>query len=181
MIECQVAECENLEEDSRGFCQTHLRRFIAGNVYEDESGQMVDHCLNDHALVGDNVRWESSGKNGKKRKRCRECLRLKAQRQSRNHAAVVEPPKPYRPNDLTLSRAIDDFEEANQNVAAKCRDNPAPYIDWDPEDDNVPTEEEARALCHGCPLLKACANYGRAAQMSDGVWGGRRVVRGQWI
>jgi hypothetical protein len=143
----------------------------------------VDHCQNGHELVGDNVRWESSGKNGKKRRRCRECLRLKAQRQARNHAAVVETPKPYRPDDLTLTQAIDDFEEAKQHVKAKCFANPGPYADWDaddPDQPDPPTREQAESLCSGCPLIKACGNYGVAAQMYHGVWGGRVVSGGVW-
>jgi hypothetical protein len=176
---CIVLECEQFEEDSRGLCAGHLRRYVEGLVYTNESGDMVDHCHNDHELVEENIRWESSGKNGKRRRRCRECLRAKARRQSKNAIKVVEVPKPYRPNDLVLTQAIRDFEEAQKHVTAKCHDNPGPWMDWD--EDSVPTKAEAEALCHGCPLVKACANYAKAAQETHGVWGGNVVHEGVWL
>jgi len=179
LILCTVAECPNLEDDSRGFCTQHLKRWLAGRVFETDDGILADHCLKDHALIGDNVRWESSGKKGKRRRRCRECLREKAQRQARNALTVVEIPPPYRPNDLTLTQAIRDFEEAQEsvNVRAKCRDNPGPWTDWD--ENNVPTAAEAKSLCAGCPFLRACGNYAIAAQEYHGVWGGFVVHEGQ--
>lgn len=177
MILCTVAECPNLEEDSRGFCGQHLKRWLAGQVYEDASGRLVDHCIKHHELVGDNVRWESSGKKGKKRRRCRECLREKAQRQARNAITVVEPPVPYRPNDLSLTRAIDDFEEAKEHVKGNCYQRPEQWMDWD----EPPTREQAAQWCSGCPLLRACGNYALAAGEWHGVWGGRVVHEGVWL
>lgn len=175
-ITCTVAECSNLEEDSRGLCGQHLKRYIQGLVYENEAGVLVDHCVKDHELIEDNVRWESSGKKGKRRRRCRECLRDKARRQAANVIHVVDTPKPYRPNDLTLTQAIRDFEEAQELVSAKCKDNPGPYMDW--EDENPPTQAEADAMCSGCPLQKACPNYAIAAQEQHGVWGGLIIING---
>lgn len=174
---CVVIECDNFEEDSRGYCAAHLRRYVEGLVYENEAGDIVDHCRQDHELIESNIRWESSGKNGKRRKRCRECLREKARRQSKNAIKVVEVPKPYRPNDLVLTQAIRDFEEAQKHVAAKCKDNPGPWMDWE----DPPTAAEAAAQCHGCPLAKACENYARAAQETHGIWGGRVVHEGVWL
>lgn len=174
---CVVLECDLLEEDSRGFCQGHLRRYVEGLVYENEAGDMVDHCHRDHELIEANIRWESSGKNGKRRRRCRECLREKARRQSKNAIKTVEVPKPYRPNDTTLTQAIRDFEEAQKHVTAKCQDNPGPWMDWE----EPPTPEDARKLCFGCPLVKACANYATAAQETHGVWGARVVHEGVWL
>jgi hypothetical protein len=165
--------------ESRGFCALHLRRFISGHVREDDAGELVDYCAQGHAMVGDNVRWESSGKRGKKRRRCRSCLRDKAQRQAKNALVVVETPKPYRPIDITLTQAVDDFEEAKKHVTAKCAGNSGPYMDWEWGD--APSAEEAQALCAGCPLMQACGNYGRAAQMSDGIWGGHVVEMGVWL
>lgn len=174
---CTVAECEQLEEDARGFCALHLRRWILGHVYEDESGVLFDHCNKGHPLAGDNLRWESSGRGGKRRRRCRQCLRDKARRQSRNHVAEVEVPKPYRPNDTTLTKAIDDFENAQKALDAKCRDNPGPYMDWD----DPPSPEEARRLCSGCPLMKACENRAIAGRETHGIWGGRVIHEGKWL
>lgn len=168
MILCTVAECPNLQDDSRGFCSQHLKRWLQGQVYENDEGILVDHCIKHHELTGDNVRWESSGKKGKKRRRCRECLREKAQRQARNALPVWEPPLPYRPSDETLTQAIRDFEEAQENVDAKCKDKPEQWTDWE----EPPTREQAVTLCAGCPLLRACGNYAISAQEQHGVWGG---------
>lgn len=176
---CTVLECEQFEEDSRGFCAGHLRRYVEGLVYENEAGVMVDHCHNDHELIEENIRWESSGKNGKRRRRCRECLRAKARRQSKNAIKVVEVPKPYRPNDAVLTQAINDLEEAQKYVDAKCKNNPGPYMDWD--EDSIPTAEEAKRLCFGCPLAKACENGGVAGRESHGIWGGHVFVEGVMV
>lgn len=174
---CVVAECEQIEEDSRGFCLLHLRRWIDGHVYEDVDGTYYDHCNKGHPLAGDNLRWESSGRGGKRRRRCRQCLRDKAKRQARSHITEVEIPRPYRPQDLTLTQAIADFDKAQNAVDAKCRGNPGPYVDWD----EPPTAEEAAKLCGGCPLIKACANYALAARETHGVWGGNVIHEGKWL
>ena len=175
MIECQVQECGELAE-SRGFCRLHLRRWIDGLTREDDDGNFIDYCIREHALVGDNVRWEATGKRGGKRRRCRECLRAKAKRQARNHAAEEpKPPKPYRPEDETLTKAIDDFELAQELIPGKCQNNPGPYMDWE----EPPTQAEADALCYGCPLIMACANYGIAAREFHGIWGGLVIHEGK--
>lgn len=179
---CTVLECEQLEE-SRGFCQQHLRRFIAGQVYENDDGYLVDHCLKGHEMVGDNVRWESSGKKGKRRRRCRECLRDKARRQSAMALPTVETPKPYRPNDLVLTQAIADFDKAQEELEAKCKNNPGPYMDWgdEPDEPDPPTPAEAARLCDGCLVAKACLNRGIAGNEQHGIWGGRVVHNGVWL
>lgn len=175
---CTVAECDNLEEDSRGLCGQHIKRMIQGLVFENEGGVLVDHCVKSHELTGDNVRWESSGKKGKRRRRCRECLRLKARRQAQNALPVVDIPKPYRPTDLTLTQAIADFEEAQSAVVSKCKDKPGEWMDW--EDEDAPSPDDARRLCAGCPLLKACLNRAIAGAETHGVWGGKVIVNGVW-
>lgn len=167
-ITCTVAECDNLVE-SRRVCGHHLRRIISGNVtFDPEYGAVVDHCNEGHALVGDNVRWESSGRKGKRRRRCRACLRLRAQRQGRESGAVAMPPDPYRPEDTVLTNAIDDFTLAQTLIDGKCKGAPSLYMDWT----SAPSASEAQDLCAGCPLLQACANYAIAAQEQHGVWGG---------
>jgi len=164
-------------------CSLHIRRYIAGQVYEEDDGQLYDHCKENHILAGDNVRWESSGKRGQKRRRCRECLKAKAKRQARERKQRDPTPEPYRPNDLSLTNAIADFETAIRLVRTKCFDTPGPYMDWgdEPDEPNSPTRAEARALCEGCPLLQACGNFAVAAQMPHGVWGGRLVVNGKFV
>lgn len=171
-MKCDVMECEN-PQDSRGLCQHHLRRMIAGQVYRNEAGVLVDHCLNDHELVGDNVRWEPSGGSGRRR-RCRACLRARSRTRTRRNAERVEPPAPYRPQDMTLSQAIDDFEEAKSVLDGNCKGQPERWMDWD----EPPTVAEAMKMCGGCPLIKACGNYALAAKEWHGVWGGMVIHEG---
>lgn len=175
---CNVLECVEPQE-SRGLCKQHLSRSFQGLVYENESGNLVDHCNNDHEMVGANVRWESVGRNGKRRRRCVTCLRERAQRQAANAIKVVEVPKPYRPDDETLTLAIDDFEEAKARVKGKCHGTPGPWMDW--EDDDAPTRAEADKMCSGCPLRQACFNYAIAARETHGVWGGEVLIAGRWV
>ena len=170
---CDVVECELEAEVGRSLCQKHLRRFIDGLVYE-EGDLLYDHCMKGHILIAENIRWEGGAK-GKKRRRCIQCLRIKAKRQAKNKIDVVEPPAPYRPADVSLSNAIDDFEEAKRHLASKCYDSPEEYMDWD----EPPTPEKARELCAGCPLAQACGNYAIAAQEWHGVWGGFVIHEGK--
>lgn len=176
-MNCTVEECPNEEQDARGLCEQHLKRFIAGLVYENEAGKLVDHCVNDHELVGDNVRFESAGRNGRRRRRCRECLRIKARNRASSALPVVDIPVPYRPNDLTLTRAIEDFEQAQEDVDGFCKGKPEKWMDY--EDEDEPSKEEAAQMCDGCPLQKACANFAIAARMPHGVWGGIRIRDGK--
>ncbi len=173
-LACAVAECDSLVE-SRNVCAHHLRRIISGNVFFDpEFSDLVDHCNEGHPLCGDNVRWESSGRKGKRRRRCRACLRIRAQRQAQLALDVIEPPKPYRPDDLTLTEAIDDFELAKSMIDGNCKGAPEQWMDWD----EPPTPEDAKSMCSGCPLMQACANYATAAQEWHGVWGGVVIHQG---
>lgn len=177
-----MLDCDNLVE-SRNICPHHVRRTISGNVYyEPDPAALVDHCNEGHPLAGDNVRWESSGRNGRRRRRCRTCLRLRAQAKANETSFEVRIPEPYRPDDLSLSKAIDDFEAAKALVDGKCKGNPGPWMDWDDDDDNaVPTQEEAEAMCAGCALVKACPNYAWAARETHGNWGGHVIRKGVWL
>jgi hypothetical protein len=189
-MDCVVENCHNeASGDERQMCTMHLRRFIAGDVYEDAryGGALLDHCVNGHAFTVANTRWESSGNRGKSRRRCRECLRNKAAKAAKAKAAMpAELPNPYRPSDKTLTTAIHDFEKARELVAGNCYENSTEYIDWvfeeyDGEKLPVPTAERAAELCHGCPLLPACRNYAIAAREQNGVWGGVAIVDGEVV
>ena len=172
---CEVAECHQSVDPDRTLCRGHIRRAIDGLVYENDDGLLVDHCIRHHELLEYNIRWEAFGNRGGKRRRCRECLRIKAKNQAKRALPVVETPKPYRPEDLTLTRAIEDFEEAKSKVTGKCAGDPGPWMDWEAP----PTAEKAAELCSGCPLAKACRNYALAAKETHGVWGGLVISEGQ--
>jgi len=42
--------------------------------------------------------------------------------------------------------------------------------------ENATSDEEAQALCEGCPILLACRNYGKSDPAASGVWGGKLFV-----
>lgn len=75
---------------------------------------------------------------------------------------------------LTLMLAIDE------NPIYPCLNNPYFYMDYDglgfeTDDHNGRvsiSDNDAEALCYGCPLLKQCYDYAVAADMDDGIWGG---------
>lgn len=182
-MNCMVDGCERVPSAGRDYCAPHLRRQIQGHVFEDEDGIMRDHCAKGHSFTEENTRWETSSNGGRTRRRCRACGREKAQRQAALKAELPpEPPKAYRPTDETLTQAILDFDKAREFVAGKCLGKEELYIDWAFDNDlPTPTAEEAKALCAGCPLIKACNNYRIAAREQWGVWGGVAVVDGRVI
>lgn len=63
-----------------------------------------------------------------------------------------------------------------------CRNNPYFYMDYDgfglEREDGQPggrvplTQEDADALCAGCPLIKQCYDFAVANDEQFGVWGG---------
>lgn len=182
-MDCIVDSCDREAMEGRDFCIAHNRRNIAGHVFEDEDGQLRDHCAKGHAFTEANTRWEVSGTNGRSRRRCRACGRDKAARQAKLKADMPpETPKAYRPEDVTLTQAILDFDRARALVKGNCLGREAEFIDWAFENDlPTPTAEEAAELCAGCPLIKACANYRIAAKEQWGIWGGQVLIDGQVV
>jgi len=181
-MDCLVEDCQRELVEGRDFCVPHLRRFIAGHIYEDEDGALRDHCIRGHAFTEANTRWETSS-TGRVRRRCRACGREKAARQAARKAELPpEPPKAYRPEDPTLTQAILDFDKARQFVPGNCLGREEEFIDWAFDNElPTPTAEQAAELCAGCPLLKACDNYRIAAKEQWGVWGGKVIVDGEVV
>jgi hypothetical protein len=76
---------------------------------------------------------------------------------------------------------------------AKCHKDgrwPSPWVDWDmipehrePYEDRMPTQQEARKLCDGCPLMQddVCFQFAMATNKQHGVWGGRRIYNGHVV
>lgn len=61
-------------------------------------------------------------------------------------------------------------EERRKHPLPNCHGKPELYSDYD--DDSIPTEEEAYALCFGCPLIELCAAFAEEEQPAWGVWAG---------
>lgn len=180
MSNCRVVDCAKDSITEEGLCLAHFRRFVNGIIKIVPGEPIWDYCDFGHKLTADNVRWERTGRGDSKRRRCRMCLSIRAQRNAQRNP-TVKTPEPYRPNDTTLTKALADFDLAlaQPNVRAKCHNNPGPYMDWDER--NPPTAEEAAKLCSGCPLMRACANAQKAAREPFGIWGGRVIIDGRFI
>lgn len=82
-------------------------------------------------------------------------------------------PKAFQAYQLLL-KAIDE------DPIYPCLNNPYFYTDYDGlglETENHSgrvsiSDDDAEALCYGCPLIKQCYDYAVAADMDDGIWGG---------
>jgi len=68
-----------------------------------------------------------------------------------------------------FDRALAAASETGVNKP-NCEGKPGLYSDYD--EDSIPTEEQAYALCFGCPLLALCASYAEQEQPKWGVWAG---------
>jgi hypothetical protein len=83
-------------------------------------------------------------------------------------------------NYLQLSKRADRASAALQKAMlknkAKCADNPAPYIDYD--ENNQPSKNRAYLLCVDCPVLVECARFASASKPAIGVWGGEVYYEG---
>lgn len=74
-------------------------------------------------------------------------------------------------------RLLDAMEE---NPVYPCLNNPYYYMDYDgwgfeSEDYHGPatiSDNDAEALCYGCPLIKQCYDYAISAEIDEGIWGG---------
>lgn len=62
-------------------------------------------------------------------------------------------------------------QASRNNWRPQCYGNPGPYMDYD--EDNIPSNEEAEALCAGCPLKEMCEEYALKTGETHGVWGGK--------
>lgn len=68
-----------------------------------------------------------------------------------------------------FNRALREASESGVNLP-NCHGKPELYSDYD--DDSIPTEEEAYALCFSCPLIELCAQFAEEEQPAHGIWAG---------
>lgn len=171
---CEVELCTR-EELFGGLCQLHRKKAINGGLDYDDDGRIWDLCSKGHRWTEENTHWESNSKGGKRR-RCRQCLALKAARKA-EEPPVVMAPNPIRLKDERMTAALDQFDKAQVVIRSLCHNNYEKWTDYDER--SIPTEEEARAMCAGCPLFAACGNTAEATKPGWGVWAGEVWVYGQ--
>lgn len=171
---CDVELC-NKEATFSGLCTMHRKKAVAGELEFDDDGTVWDTCSKGHRWTSSNTHWESNSKGGKRR-RCRLCLALKAQRK-REEDPVVHAPSPVRPKNLAMTRAIAAFDAAQSREKTKCAGKYEQWTDYTAA--NMPTPMEAKRMCAGCPFFEACGNNAAAIEPGWGVWAGEVWVYGQ--
>ena len=173
MEQCEVQHCGKIA-NLGGLCVFHRRKDIQG-LLEYEDGLIWDICSKGHRWTLENTHIESNSKGGRRR-RCKKCLALKAERK-RNEEPEVRAPEPIRLADPVLRGASKLNDQAQDALTAKCKGNPAPWTDYDAA--HIPTEVEAAKLCAGCPLIEPCGNAAAANREAWGVWGATVFVYGE--
>jgi hypothetical protein len=108
---------------------------------------------------------------------------VRIQHERDRHARIVG--KLIKPIETEWELAV----EAEDPLCARG-ELPSRWIDWDSEpghrefyEGNIPTAEEAKSLCEGCPIMRArlCERYADATNQAHGVWGGKRRENGKWV
>lgn len=177
---CEVEHCGRIA-NLGGLCLLHRRKDIAGQLEYDDDNRIWDTCAQGHRWTLENTHIESDSKGGKRR-RCKQCLRDKAQRK-REEEPVILPPQPVRLADPVFAGAFGLFDKVQNHVDGLCRDKSEQWMDYDAA--HIPTSTEATLMCNDCPLLAACANSALAQNKDDemspgwGVWGGEVWVYGK--
>lgn len=146
-------------------------------------------CSKNHPWTPENTLYEKAGGSDptKKRRRCRECRKIKrtaaqlnaskgdldsfGSRGRRNRGVPERLP--------IVDKAVDEFAQALTHVKAHCFGKPEVYSDW--EDENPPTAAEALEMCWPCPLFDLCREASRLETRGGGVWGGEVWLYGKRV
>lgn len=145
----------------------------------------VDCCSKGHPWTDESTRWESSGANGRLRKRCRICRREKkesqtgAEKGTLNGLGAKNNPSRRQPGELTYAErmAIREFDEALGEINPPCTDKPDEWCDY--EEDAIPSVKTAEELCADCPVRALCRDAAIARGEGWGVWGGKVFLYGR--
>lgn len=84
------------------------------------------------------------------------------------------------PNNFGIQREalkawVELCSAQDNNPSYPCSNNPFFYMDydnWDEEDSVALQQDDADALCFGCPIIKQCYEFAVANGEQHGVWGG---------
>lgn len=172
---CEVQLCPR-DAAFDGLCVLHRKKAIAGELdFDDDTGLLWDLCSKGHRWTIENTHYENNAKGGKRR-RCRLCLIDKARRKAESNPGA-KAPDPIRPKDTRMTVAMDQFDKAQAEIKGTCHGEWDKWTDYTA--DTMPTAQQARLMCEGCPLFAACANNADATNPSWGVWAGERWVYGR--
>jgi hypothetical protein len=171
---CEVELCVK-PSTFNGLCIFHRKKAIGGGLEFDDDGTIWDTCAKGHRWTSTNTHWESNSKGGKRR-RCRLCLALKSAKK-REEPSVVLPPQPVRHKDAALTEAMRSFDAAQTETRTLCFGKFDQWTDY--TRDNMPTPDQAAAMCEGCPFFMSCDNNAEAIKPGWGVWAGKVWVYGE--
>lgn len=171
---CEVELCGK-PIDHGLLCAQHRKKEIAGALEYDRDGTIWDTCARGHRWTEANTHWESNSKGGKRR-RCKKCLAIKAQRK-KEEPQVVLPPQPVQPDNEEMRQAIQSTDKALKQESTPCADNYEQWADYTAE--TMPSAEAADAMCKGCWFFEGCGNNAAAIKPGWGVWGGERWAYGK--
>ena len=176
-MECIVELCTKPAELD-ALCGAHRKKWVKGQLDADPIDRKVwDTCSRGHRWTGSNIHWERIPGKATSRRRCRKCLAIKAMHRRRGKTGAVTPPAPVRPENIGMAHAIDSLDKALSVGDAKCKGKAAKYTDYTA--DSIPTPEEAKAACAGCPFYEACGNGAYAQRPGWGIWAGEVWVYGE--
>lgn len=171
--ECLVEMCS--KPSTMGyFCAFHRKKDIADGLEYDDDGTIWDTCSKHHRWTLQNTHWEATATGGRRR-RCKKCLAAKAKKKAAE-PVIPEAPRPVEPKDPIERKALLMSGQANTEHKTPCAGRAAEFTDYTAS--NMPTAEEASALCEGCPFFKACGNNAAVLVPGWGVWAGKRWVYG---
>ena len=176
---CVVELCDR-EAGQDGLCPQHRKKAVKGQLDADPiTKQVWDTCNRGHRWTEANTQWERISGKAAMRRRCKKCLAIKVSHRRRNKDGSVRPPVPVRPENIGMAHAIDALDRATGSgtAPAKCKDKPEVYTDYTAA--TMPTPEEARVACAGCPFYEACGNGAYAQRPGWGIWAGEVWVYGE--
>lgn len=69
-----------------------------------------------------------------------------------------------------------DADNKSGSPVRNCYGKEGLYRDYDNPRNlaGVPSDFEARIMCHGCPLFELCADYADKGKPAFGIWAGKR-------
>lgn len=142
-------------------------------------------CSKGHPWTPDNTLVESAGrKDGRKRRRCRQCRRDKRMEAARNAAkgypsgasSQARRGRGGPERSYNAERAMVDFDYALKYIATPCMGNRSEFADYELED--APSPATAKKMCEPCVLRDLCLERAQAEPPGWCVWGGRVWVYG---
>lgn len=114
---------------------------------------------------------------------CRECRKEYARKKyQENKSKAIQQPKLKKTKEIDISYLISsdpnvralwyDLQTGLKETTTPCQTNDRSWEVYSGDHTYKITDDSAEVLCYGCPLIKECYQYAKAADESWGIWGG---------